>query len=332
MPKFLVIRFSSIGDIVLTSPILRCLKEQTHAEVHFLTKNAYRSLVEANPYVDRVHSIQKKVAEALPDLRAEHFDGIIDLHKNLRSLQVRLALRKPAGTFSKLNVQKWLLVRWGINRLPDLHIVDRYFQATRRWAVQPDGRGLDYFIPESRLPDIDQQIAELGLGPGPYIALAIGAAHATKRLPENKLLELCRLLPVPTVLLGGPAEAKLGAQLAAAAGTNILNSCGKLSLHGSARLIQQSDLVISHDTGMMHIAAAFKRPILSIWGSTVPAFGMTPHYPEGIDRNVCLEVKNLSCRPCSKIGFSTCPKGHFNCMQQQELERVPDLVAAVLQA
>ena len=326
MPKFLIIRFSSIGDIVLTSPILRCVKEQLNAEVHFLTKKVYRSLVEGNPYIDHVHTIQKNLREVVPALQAERFDGIVDLHKNLRTWQVRLALRKPTGTFPKLNFQKWLLVRWGINRLPETHIVDRYFRAVRKWGVESDGQGLDYFIPESRLDAIDQQIADLGIGAGPYIALAIGAAHATKRLPEHKLQELCQSLDGPIVLLGGPAEADLGIRLKEQAGKQVINTCGKLSLHGSARLIERAALVISHDTGMMHIAAAFKRPIISIWGSTIPAFGMTPYYPKGIDLNTSLEVQGLACRPCSKIGFSECPKGHFDCMQQQQLERVPEVL------
>ena len=322
MPKFLIIRFSSIGDIVLTTPVVRCVKEQLGAEVHFLTKRSYKSLVAANPYVDQVHTIEKKVTEVLPVLRKEKFTGIIDLHKNLRTLQVKLALRHPSRSFPKLNLQKWLLVRLKQNRMPDLHIVDRYFEAAKRWNAAYDGKGLDYFIPAEKIDELDQQIQSLGIKREGYIALAIGAAHATKRMPEDQLLKLCQQIGFPIVLLGGPTEQEVGARLAINGGSHIINTCGQLSLHGSARVIQQASLVITHDTGMMHIAAAFKRPIFSIWGSTVPDFGMVPFYPEGKNENTTFEVQSLSCRPCSKIGFSECPKGHFDCMYKQDLEGI----------
>jgi ADP-heptose:LPS heptosyltransferase len=102
------------------------------------------------------------------------------------------------------------------------------------------------------------------------------------------------------------------------AGTHVINLCGQLSLAQSASIVGQSARVFTHDTGLMHIAAALRKPIVSIWGSTVPAFGMYPFYPDGLDLNTTLEVKDLSCRPCSKIGYDKCPKGHFRCMVGQD--------------
>jgi len=318
--KVLVVRFSSIGDIVLTTPVVRGLKQQVAAEVHFITKKPFASILTANPNVDKVFAIQKKVAEVLPQLRVENYDYIIDLHRNLRSLQLKLLLSAKSYTFDKINWQKWLLVNWKSNRLPDLHIVERYLQTVAPLGVKNDEAGLDYYIPESQeinLPSFFQQnnFAQHSTDSPPYIALVIGAAHATKRLPEAKLIELCQDIRLPVLLLGGPAEAEQGEHIAATAGKHVLNTCGKLTLHQSASIVRQAWKVITHDTGMMHIAAAFQKPILSIWGNTVPEFGMYPHYPAGITRNTTFEIKNLKCRPCSKIGFSECPKGHFRCMQ-----------------
>ena len=96
----------------------------------------------------------------------------------------------------------------------------------------------------------------------------------------------------------------------------IHNGCGRYSLHQSASLLRQAAFVVSHDTGLMHIAAAFGQRIYSIWGNTVPEFGMYPFRTE----YEALEVPGLPCRPCSKIGFAQCPQGHFRCMRAQNLD------------
>ncbi|MGB3073824.1 MAG: glycosyltransferase family 9 protein, partial [Chitinophagales bacterium] len=147
-----------------------------------------------------------------------------------------------------------------------------------------------------------------------FIALVIGAKHTTKKLPFEKLVELCNLLPYPIMLLGGPEDAETGDALAKTDPVKISNSCGKYSISQSASLLKLSKLVITHDTGLMHIAAAFRKKIISVWGNTVPAFGMSPYYGHAAIYQAMVEINNLNCRPCSKIGFEKCPKGHFKCM------------------
>lgn len=322
--KVLVVRFSSIGDIVLTTPVIRCLKQQGNFEVHFLTKASFRKVLEANPYIDRLYSIQKEIIEVIDDLKQEQYDAVIDLHKNLRTYRLKMALDVESYAFDKLNWQKWLIVNLKINRLPNLHIVDRNLATIAPLHIQNDGQGLDYFIPKQEEVDLMDFFKKET--PPPYLALVIGAAHQTKRLPTQKIIELCKKLKQPTVLLGGPSEAKEGEQIAEAAGHHIWNACGKLRLHQSASMVKQAALVITHDTGLMHIAAAFHKPIISIWGNTIPEFGMYPYYPKGINRNQSIEVKDLSCRPCSKIGYKKCPKKHFNCMQEIDLDQITSLV------
>ncbi len=320
--KVLVIRFSSIGDIVLTTPVIRGVKQQLGAEVHFLTKRQFAPIVEANPYVDRVWAMEKEVTELLPELKAEGFDFVADLHRNLRSTRVRAALRTRGAAFRKLNPEKWLLTNLRIDRLPRVHIVDRYLDTVAGLGVTNDGQGLDYFIPPAAAVDPAAIFRPYHLLPQPYTALVIGAAHATKRLPAGRLAELCRLLEGPVVLLGGPGDRERGEAIRAAAGGGVINTCGDCTLHQSASLVQQAQAVVTHDTGLMHIAAAFQQPVVSIWGNTVPKFGMTPYYGDRPNRNTTVEVTDLSCRPCSKIGYDQCPKGHFRCMQDINLAAV----------
>lgn len=327
MPKFLIIRFSSIGDIVLTTPAIRCLKQQVPgAEVHFLTKTGFAPILAPNPYIDKLHLLSDNLNETLKSLKAENFDFIIDLHHNLRTFRVKTALGVKSFSFDKLNLEKWLLTGLKINRLPHVHIVDRYLATLAHFGIKNDGRGLDYFIAgkDLVLPDSLPELHRDG-----YIALVLGATYATKQLPFEKLDELCKNTHQPMVLLGGPAEQKTGEQLAANHPL-AFNACGKFSLGQSADLVRQAKLVITHDTGLMHIAAAFQKPIIIIWGNTVPEFGMGPYYAAG-NNNLSwpFEVKNLPCRPCSKIGYHKCPKGHFNCMMQQDLNRVNDAVLKI---
>ncbi|MCB0635342.1 MAG: glycosyltransferase family 9 protein [Lewinella sp.] len=323
-PKVLLIRFSSIGDIVLTTPVIRALHQQLGAEVHLLTKKSFGGVLAANPYVQRTWTIEKKVGEVLPALRREGFTAIIDLHRNLRSLQVKLGLfGTKAYSFDKLNREKWLLTRWKVNRMPDVHIVDRYLAAAAPLGVTNDGQGLDHFIPPSDEVDPAQWLPNGAAGP--YVAFVTGAAHATKRLPREQIIAICRELPMPILLLGGPDEQASGDEIARAAGAHVVNTAGRLRLQQSASLVRQAACVLTHDTGLMHMAAAFRRPIVSVWGNTVPAFGMYPYYPAGMDRNVTMEVQGLPCRPCSKIGYHQCPKGHFRCMMEQD---VPAIIQA----
>ncbi|MFD2513811.1 glycosyltransferase family 9 protein [Pontibacter locisalis] len=323
MPKILIIRFSSIGDIVLTTPVVRCIKEQVpDAEVHYCTKKAFANILQYNPYVDKVHVLGDSLRELLRELKAENFTYIVDLHNNLRTRIIKARLGKPGQSFNKLNYEKWLMVNFKRNRLPDLHIVDRYLEAAVALGVKDDGKGLDYFIPQQ--DEVDLKTLPEPFQDG-YIAFAIGAQHYTKRLPTDRIIELCERLKQPIILLGGKEDITTGEEIAAHFQTDgnqnatvVYNACGKYSLSGSASLVRQATKVFSHDTGLMHIAAAFQKDIISIWGNTIPEFGM---YPFRTKYKV-LEVNGLSCRPCSKIGYKRCPKGHFKCMRDISFEDV----------
>lgn len=314
MKKILILRFSSIGDIVLTTPVIRCLKTQLDCELHYATKENYASIVHNNPHVDKVHVLQNSIPDLIEKLKKENFDYIIDLHHNIRTLRIKRALKVKAWSFNKVNIEKWLMTMFKINRLPNVHIVDRYLETTKELGVINDNKGLDYFIPAE---DIVILNTVGNFIENHYVAIAIGAQHYTKRLPLHKLIELCQNIASPIVLLGGKEDADTAEKIIAALPQrkDIFQACGKFNLNQSASIVQQAKAVISHDTGLMHIAAAFNKEIWSIWGNTIPGFGMYPY--QTVHHNI--ERTNLSCRPCSKIGHHSCPKKHFKCMEEQDL-------------
>jgi ADP-heptose:LPS heptosyltransferase len=309
MTKFLILRFSSIGDIVLTTPVIRCLKQQyPEAEVHFATKKSYKSLLENNPYVDKVFVLEKSLNDLVNQLKSDHYDYIIDLHNNLRTTILKFRLGVKSFSFDKLNFQKWILVKFKKNLMPNVHIVDRYMKTVESLGVKNDNKGLDYFIPEQDEMPLDWLPENFRNG---YAVYAIGGQHETKKLPLNKMIELCQTIQLPLVLIGGKEDSVISEQLSVISKNSLIfDTCGKCNLNQSASLIKNSKVVYTHDTGMMHVAAALKKKVISIWGNTVPAFGM---YPYQTDFEV-IENKYLHCRPCSKIGFDKCPAGHFKCM------------------
>lgn len=317
--KFLILRFSSIGDIVLTTPVVRCLKQQyPQAEIHYLTKPAFKSILANNPYISQVHVLDKPLLKKVMELKQFGFDYIIDLHNNLRTRIIKSAMDVPAFSFDKLNTEKTQLVNFKLNTLPQVHIVDRYLDTLKSFGVSNDGKGLDYFIPD----DVTLSGEVKQLTSKPYIAVAIGAQHSTKRLPTQKLIDVCKNINTHVILLGGKEDETTGNEIAKQSGSQVVNLSGKLSLHQSALVVKLAQKVIAHDTGLMHIAAAFKKPIISVWGNTVPEFGMTPYYGNYNINQQLFEVHNLSCRPCSKIGFKSCPKTHFNCMNLQDTNAI----------
>jgi ADP-heptose:LPS heptosyltransferase len=297
--RILVIRFSSIGDIVLTTPVVRCLKQQLEGEVevHYLVKKKYAMLLSSNPYVHTVHTIEKSTNEVCEALSALRFDYIIDLHRNLRSMRVKSKLKSLAFTFNKYNIEKWLLVNFGLNRMPNVHLVDRYFEAAKPLGITNDGLGLDYFIPTQDEVMLNALPTAFQKG---YIAFAIGGTFEGKKLPPAKLQTICVQLDFPILLMGGKEDAEVAEKIAGSIGSKVVNACGRYSLNQSASLLKQSTLVITHDTGLMHIAAAFKKNIVSIWGATVPEFGMSP-YMAG-PHSMYIAADHLSFRPTSKLG------------------------------
>lgn len=321
MQKILIIRFSSIGDIVLTTPLLRALKEQKpDIEIHYITKKAYAPVLENNPYIDQLILLEDKLSSLFPQLKKQKYDFIVDLHNNLRSLRIKAVLKKPYESLDKLNRQKWLLVRFGKDHMPNVHIVERYFKTLERLGVKNDGKGLEYYSgleQKKNIKGLEESIKDN------FAVIVIGGTYYTKQIPEEKFDDLLARFSLPLVLLGGPEDQKQAQKIAQKYPQQVHDLSGKTSLNESAEIIRRSQFVVTSDTGLMHMAAAYQKKIYSVWGNTVPEFGMVPYMPENPENSVILEVKNLPCRPCSKLGYNNCPKKHFDCMMKQDFTGIP---------
>ena len=322
MKKILVIRFSSIGDIVLTTPVVRCLKNQLKdIELHVLTKKKFSNLYKRNPYVDKVFEFDNSIKDNIKELKTENYDYIVDLQKNKRSKRVSSALSCPHSSFPKLNIKKFLLTTFKINLMPDVHIVDRYFEAVKDLGVKNDLQGLDFFIAEDNIFNISELPTEFQNG---YHAFVIGGTYKTKILPAVKIIEVIKKLQEPVILLGGPDDVERANEILSAVEKehNVISFAGKINLEKSASIVKQAKSVLTNDTGLMHIAAAFHKNIISVWGNTVPELGMYPYLPNEAEKCHIIECKDVKCRPCSKLGFKECPKRHFKCMMKIDSDTV----------
>jgi heptosyltransferase-2 len=220
-------------------------------------------------------------------------------------------------------VEKFLLTTVKINVLPKKHIVDRYFDCIAPLGVKDDGMGLDYFIPDRDKVKEDDIPTSHKFG---YIGIVIGAALNTKKLPLHKLKELCAGINHPIILLGGKEDYLDGKEIAEQDDIKIYNACGKFNLNESADIVRNAKVIITHDTGLMHVATAFQKPVISVWGNTVPAFGMYPYFGRrSAQQYDIVEINKLWCRPCSKIGYNKCPLGHFKCMERIAVNEIINL-------
>lgn len=318
--KILIIRFSSIGDIIYTTPVIRCIKQQLKGvEIHYLTRDKFRFLVDNNPYIDRLILLKPSLSETIRDLKEENYDYIIDLHNSLRSTVVKLRLGIKAFTYKKERIKKYLAIRYKINLVKPVHLVDRYLETVKTLGVVNDHKPVDYFIKKeydinTLLPASHRQN---------YIAFIIGATHFTKRMPNEKIIELCNKLNRPVVLLGGTDVEKNASVIEQSGNPLIYNACGKLSFDESVFLVRNAYKIIGFDTGLTHVAEAFNKPVVSIWGSTIPELlGVQPYRVD----EVYVAGVNLPCRPCTKFGRTECPLGHFKCMYEQDLDAISKFI------
>lgn len=306
-----------MGDIIYTTPVVRCLKKQIPGcEVHFLTKDQFKYIYQQNPYLTKLHLLKPKLSDTIKDIKAENFDLIIDLHNNLRTTLIKLATRIPFSTYKKDRISKWLALKFKWTKLFSKdHLVDRYLETVRFLGVKNDDQPIDYYVAKK------YTIADLlpATHTGKFIAFVIGATHFTKRLPNHKIIEICKAIDLPVVLLGGNDVKDNAEEIKKAVGERIYSTCGITNLDQSVFLVSQAHKVIGFDTGLTHIAEAFDKPIASVWGGTTPE--LLGVYPYKIKDSLIAGI-DLSCRPCSKFGLEKCPLGHFDCMEKLPAEMI----------
>jgi ADP-heptose:LPS heptosyltransferase len=324
--KILLIRFSSIGDIVLTFPVVKAIREAfPEAKIHFASKKSFETVLLGAEGIHTFHFLSDSFSSFKSEIKSEEFDYIIDLHNNLRTRRLTLGIPAKIVRFDKLNLRKWLFTQFKFNTLPKVHVVDRYLDTLKVLGISTvNQKNNKFIIPSSSTINIREQYPMLKAS---YVAVAIGAQFKTKRVPKEKWLEIFGETDSQFIIIGGEMDREIGEWLVDNCPSNVIvNTCGKLSILESASVVSQAKSLLTNDTGMMHIAACFDVQIISIWGNTTPYFGMSPYRPQGTNTDKIFQMEGLSCRPCSKIGHQECPKQHFRCMNDQDAKAIADSI------
>lgn len=326
--RFLIIRLSSIGDVVLTTPLVRLLRKQyPEAQIDYLTKARFAELLRGNPGVTRVLEFPdyggwREIRAMRRHLKRQRYQAIFDLHKNIRSLAMTCFLRHGRiSRLKKYGFRRLLLVRARLNFYDHVQpVYRRYIDVAGRFGIEDDGGGSELFIPEQVRERVDRHLQAAGLHLDALVSLAPGAGFATKRWPAAYFAEVAVHLLASgftCCVLGGAQDREFASAILELA-PGCFDFTGQLSLLESAAVLQQSRFVVTNDSGLMHMAEAVQTPVVAIFGSTVRELGFFPMRPD----SQVVENNNIDCRPCSHIGRKACPKGHFLCMQAIKPERV----------
>ncbi len=329
--KTLIIRMSSIGDIVLTTPLIRTFKKKfPDGRLDFVIRKEFADLLRYNPYIDTLYEFNaqsgivglRRLAE---QMQHTGYDLIIDAHNNLRSRFIRRRCKaKKIVRINKRIVPRFFLIKfkWKLYR-DNVHVVDRYIEPVVQFGVHNDYQGLELHIPDTIREHVSRQFTGIKSVRKTIVALCPSAKHYTKRWLKEYYVELAEKLVrdynACIVILGGPEDHAYCEDLKRLiGGEHVLNVAGEVTLLQSAAVLDHCDAVVTNDTGLMHIAAARKRNVVAVFGPTVRELGFFPYG----NKSTVIEHTNLSCRPCSHIGTHKCPKGHFRCMKEVSPGRV----------
>lgn len=307
--KILIIRFSSLGDIILSFPLIKKLKEKFQdSEVHFLTKKEYAEIVSVNPDIDKVFFLYESLWHTRANVRKEEYDLIIDIHKNIRSVFVSWLNGKKVRRYKKENLKKFLLVKFKRNLFKEITpVYKKYLLAVSEFL---DSKDYDYSIIGLDFPKEKKLDYE-------YIVVSPSSRHFTKTYPADKFIEFINSnAGLNFVLVGDKSENdKKICDYIASNCSKVLNYCGQLNIKELASVIYNSDYVICNDSAILHLSEALGKNVVAVFGSTVKEFGFFPQLPG----SKILEINNLKCRPCTHIGRESCPEKHFRCMMEIRL-------------
>jgi len=325
--KALVICGSSIADVVFATPLIRALKVQLDdLELHVFADLSAAFTLDENPYVDNIHFSVESIWQNYRRLKKQKFHFVVNLSEEWSAACITVLLRTKSYTLKSLRWKRWLMVSLKIDQLPNKHLVLRMFGCVQALGLKPDELGLDYFIPEK------DKVSREWLPPefqGEYMVFCINANYNTRKLPIDRMIELCDKVNKPIVLLGEKDDFETGEVVGSFFGksvsvtydkglfdlnkrTVVYNACGKFSFNQMASIIKQSRAVFTFDNDFIPVASALKRDIYGLWGNTILMFGKYPYRTKFI----VLENNRLECRPCSSKGFDKCPRGHFRCMNK----------------
>jgi lipopolysaccharide heptosyltransferase II len=342
--KILIIRLSSIGDILLAAPLVRVLRARfPSSHIDFLVRKEYAELVRYNKNLNRIVEFDTKtgisgLCKLKKQLRAEHYDLVLDIHNSLRSRYLRMLLGvEYIAVINKRIFARTMLVKFKKNYYRGfVSVADRYIETVNKFGVRNDNAGLELHIPDEIKSRVAMRMAASGIDRSKKImGVCPSAKHTTKCWPQERFAELGIRLAndygAKIILFGGPADKERCGAITNAINKKYGKVCvvdlsGELSLLETAAAMECCTLVVTNDSGLMHIASAMKRKVAAIFGSTVREFGF---FPVGTESMV-VERTGLYCRPCSPIGRSTCPEGHFRCMNEIQVEDVAGAIKGML--
>ncbi len=327
--NILIIRFSSLGDVLLTTPVIRGLRQRyPAARIDVLVKPLYADLLRFNPHITSVIAFEEGPDRSLPSLGAElrraRYDLVVDLHNSLRSNLLRPWLwRARRRRVRKFAFRRWALVRWKWNLYKGIFPVpDRYRAAVADLGVDDDGEGLELHLPEVTVAAVKARMERLKIDRfATVVGFAPTARHATKRWPAERFVAcgvaLAEKPGVKILVFGSKEESEYCGDIVhlinTSAGAKVAENLSEdTTLLEAAAVMDYCGVLLCNDSGLMHLAAARKRPVVAIFGSTVREFGFAPYRTP----STVVERTGLSCRPCSPIGREECPRGHFHCMTE----------------
>jgi len=313
---FLIINFGTASEVLLSTPLIRCIKNQIEgAEIDFLTTATNAPFVQRNPNIDNVLIFSNKIKETAKEINYNFYDYLIDLHSGFRSKQLTRRVHAASFSIKNYSFDIWKHINFGIVPKHIPHFIERSFATVSVFDVENDQKGVDFFLnTEIDKPSI----------PDSYILLAIQAKNATRKLPAEKVLELCRKLNHKIVITHNAEDIQTTEYLKNKLGEKIINWSENTDIQQIAYLISQSKLVISYDSEIMHLATAFEKITISIWGNTVSIWGNAAF--NAAKHTKQFEVEQLKCRPCTKNAFLYCPKKHFKCMNEMNIDAIANYI------
>jgi lipopolysaccharide heptosyltransferase II len=328
--KILVVRLSSIGDIILTTPLLRSLKNKfPQAYITYLIKKQFAELLADSPYIDDLITFDKRdgfggLKRIKSYLATQRFDIYIDIHKNWRSRYLGFGMHaKKNRTYSKYIFKRTLLICFKINLYKRIiPVYERYFEAVSDFGIQYDGLGTQISVPDNKSEKVKEILTATGYSfNDPLVIICPSATYTNKRWKKDGFIETAQYLiqhqSAYIVILGGREDMYICSQIASAIGKRAVSMAGMLSLSESAALLKFGFLIIANDSGLLHLAQSQKRPVIGIYGPTTRELG---YYP--IEGNSTVIEAKVGCRPCTHNGLNRCPRKHFRCMNDITSERV----------
>ncbi len=296
--KILIIRLSSIGDVIMTTPIIRCIKKSTKAQLFFLTNLVNHPVLSSNPFIDKIFA-----PEDISTHDINSMSLIIDLHNHKKSRAYYRHTKINYLRTDKMPIRKWLMLLFKINLLDASHVIDRHFDCIKNISTYDDGIGMDIYY--------TNPYNSLVINREPDIIINVGGSKMTKRIPKSLVQQISLQTKRSITLIGGEDVLSEYGNLT---GENMTNLVGTLSLQESFYLLNKCNILITGDSAMMHAAAAMNKDQIIIWGSTSREFGFSPYYGFKHKNRAKSIEQSLPCRPCSKYGRDVCPKGHLNCL------------------